>query len=135
MKKRLLCVLIATLLCLITVTPATASVVITPLWLNINSISLSLSYGSNKANVGCNINAKVDTASISADFVLQEQNGSSWSTVYTWPTQTATGRYLFFSDSVAATQGKTYRFKVTAKVTNTAGVSETVTDYIDKKYN
>ena len=102
-------------------------------WSNAESIVLTLSFGSGKANVGASLMGKTSVIKVSAVFRLKKKNSSgSYVTVKEWKAATI-GRILNFSSSYAVDKG-TYRFYVDATFLSATGTSETVTCYIEKVY-
>ncbi|WP_026476235.1 hypothetical protein [Alkaliphilus transvaalensis] len=98
---------------------------IAPLWLNINSITTSLSISNTGvASSSAIISGAKGTTSISAIYSLEKKSGNTWSTVRTWTDSTSATRLTFAESSNVA--GGTYRLSVTATVVRN-GVSETVT--------
>jgi len=99
---------------------------ITPFWININSITTSLSI-SNTGTASCSaiISGATGTTSISATYRLEQKTGNTWSTVQTRTGSTNATRLTFSRSSNNVARG-TYRLSVTATVVRN-GVSETVT--------
>ena len=133
MKKRFVAIFLTMLISSISVVPVAAASIM-PFWVNVKRISLSLTFSSGQANASGIVEGESNTTRISATYSLQEKNGNNWTTVHTWPTVTIYGKLLTFTGSASATQGKTYRLTVNATVTNTAGTSETVSEYLEKTY-
>ena len=129
--KRLLCLILALMLVILSVTPALAAEsesAIMPRYsyiaqmysgLQIGKLGLSACHASCYAEGG---------ASVALTAKLQQYNGSTWTTVKTW---TATGTDLAsISKNYAVPSGYTYQLRVTCAVFNAAGtLIETGTCY------
>ena len=142
MKKRILALACIVAVCIsIPFTPsayATGSTKVpvnsTTRWTNISSISLNISFNSGTANCVGIIVGNANVKKIEATFQLLKKNTSNvFVTHYTWPKVTVNSDYLAWSGSCSVTPG-TYRLQVTAIVTNTSNVSETVVTYCEKIY-
>jgi hypothetical protein len=133
MCKRVASVLLALTLCCLSVITVNAAG-LTRRWSNIQEIRLVLSFSGGRATADGTVTGNSDTSKITATYSLKEGSGSNWTTVHTWTTKSTSSRSLGFSDSTSAQSGKTYRLYVTTTVTNSSGNSETVTDYLEKKY-
>jgi len=134
MRKRITGILLAVLILSIAATTVYAATM-SPRWINTQSMTLSLSFSGGQANAASIINGNRNTASIVATYSLQERVGNTWVTVHTWPTVTSDSMRLGFTGTASATSGRTYRLFVTATVTNTSGVSETITNYHVRVFN
>lgn len=104
-------------------------ITIQPQWINVALIQLSMSYSGGNVNWSGLITGNSNTASIVATYKLEQINGNTTTIKGKWPDSTYTSTFLFSSNSAAATQG-IYMLSVSAVVTNTSGVSETVTDFL-----
>lgn len=97
-----------------------------PFWLNINSITTTLSISdAGTASGNIIISGASGTTSIKATYKLEQKSGSSWSTVQTWTDSTSATR-LTSSVSRSNVAKGTYRLSVTTTVVRN-GVSETTT--------
>lgn len=104
---------------------------IVPFWVNVSSITLSMTYSGGAVQWRGIVQGKANTANINANFRLEKQNSNgSYVLVDTWTASTTTTK-LDKSASVVGSRG-TYRLTVTATVKSTSGVSETVTDSLVK---
>jgi|GEM_PF-5428262 len=93
-----------------------------------------MNFSSGTANCSGTIIGNSNVKKIEATFQLLKKNTSGqFVSYYTWPKVTANGNYLTWSGSCSVTPG-VYRLQVTAIVTNTSNVSETVTTHYDKEY-
>jgi hypothetical protein len=111
-----------------------------PRWIEAIPISLSLSFSGSTATVTGAVIGKNGTTSISATFYLQKRNSNgTFTTIKTWTPVSVNGSTLSFSNTYTSstniTQGSIYRLCVSASVTNSAGSTEAVSDYMQKTYN
>ena len=107
--------------------------IVTPMWTNVNDITLLLGFKDGKAHCHGDINGFKGTTSISATFKLERKIPAGWSHVKTW-TASTNSDFLSFYDSHSAIQGYRYRFSVTATVVRN-GISETVSASVEGDYN
>lgn len=105
--------------------------IIEPFWVNVSSISLTMTYSGGAVNWRGIVQGKENTASIDANFRLEKQNSNGkYVLVDTWTASTKATK-LNKKVSVADAKG-TYRLTVIATVKSTSGASETVTDSLVK---
>jgi len=99
---------------------------IMPLWENVSSISLDLSYRNGNIGGVATIRGAAGTTSINATLTLERRTiFGTWTTVDTW-TGSSNDTRLTVSGTAPGSRGVTYRLTVTATVVRN-GVSETVT--------
>ena len=105
-------------------------------WVNVNTIDLDIVYSGNTASCSGRIRGKSDVNSITATFTLRRVNANGTTTlVSTWSGLSSSTNSLNFSGTYSPVSvGETYRLSVTATLTTTSGVSETVSHSFDKKY-
>jgi len=145
MKKRLAavvlcCLVLASSTQVFAAAAATApnSIIVLPQWTNVSTISLSMSYSGGKVNWSGYINGNSNVTKITATYKLEKQVAASNGTTYyspvgTWSDSTTTSTALLTSNSATATTG-TYKLSLTAVVTNSSGVSETVSDALVRTF-
>lgn len=105
--------------------------IIVPFWVNVSSITLSMTYSGGAVQWRGIVQGKANTASINANFRLEKQNSNgNYVLIDTWTASTKTTK-LDKSVSIVGSRG-IYRLTVTATVKSTSGVSETVTDSLVK---
>lgn len=105
---------------------------ISPLWINVNDITLDLYFENGEAGCSGIIRALSGTTKISAIFKLERKSGTSWVLEKSWSQSSSTNILSFFgTDAVVA--GYTYRFSVTADVTRN-GAIETVNTSVQGSY-
>lgn len=106
-------------------------------WVNASLIVLDLSYSGDKVTCTGRIKGYSDVNSITATFTLKRVNDNgTLTTVKTWPNLTSSSNSLNFLDTYSpVSKGQTYRLEVSATLVTTGGVSETVSDSIQKKYS
>lgn len=109
-----------------------SSATISPLWANVNDISLDLYFENGEACCAGMIRALSGTTRISATFKLERKTTSGWVLERSWSKTTSTNTLSFFkTDSVSS--GYKYRLSVIANVTRN-GVTEKVSASVESKY-
>ncbi len=106
--------------------------IVTPLWTNVNDITLNLYFSSGVAYCSGTIRGLSGTTNISATFKLERKVGSTWVFENAWG-QTTSNSTLSFSNSDAVSSGYTYRLSVSANVTRN-GVTEAVSSSVEGTY-
>jgi hypothetical protein len=144
MKKRIIAIVCLFSICLsASVAPAACAAELSGVdtpppilrWINTNTITLDIVFSNGTAYCEGVIQGKTNVNKIEATFKLLKKNASgNFVTEYTWPKATSNSAFLFFSGTRSVTTG-IYRLQVTADVTNTSNVTETVTAYVDKTYS
>jgi hypothetical protein len=106
------------------------------LWVNATSISLNISYSGSTATCTGTIKGISTVNSIKATYTLKRVNSDgSLTTVKTWSNLSSSTSYLNFDGTYSTvSKGERYRLEVSATLTTTGGVKETVSDYIEKTY-
>ena len=103
-------------------------------WLNTSVVTLGISFSSGTAYCDGLIIGQQNVSKIVATFTLLKKNANgTYVAYYSWAAVTANNTWLSFAQSCSVTTGQ-YRLQVSAVVTNTSGVSETVTTYSDREY-
>ncbi len=105
---------------------------ISPLWDNVNDITLDMYYENGAANCSGKIRALSGTTKISAVFKLERKTASGWSFEKSWSKVSSSSTLSFFG-TYAVPKGYTYRLSVTADVTRN-GTTETVTSSVNGNY-
>ncbi|GHV17628.1 hypothetical protein FACS189425_04290 [Clostridia bacterium] len=112
---------------------ASTTASIQPMFINLSSISASMSANGNILNVGVDISGISGTTNISLTTTLQRRpSGGSFSDVTSWNDSTNSSS-LLATHSYYATSGYYYRIKVAAKVTRN-GIVENVTTNSNECY-
>jgi hypothetical protein len=94
-----------------------------------------MSYSGSSVSWGGQVWGNSNTASIKATYKLEKKNSDgSYSTVTTWANLSTVSDLLISSGSASAAKG-IYKLTVTAVVTSTSGVSETVSDSLEKTFS
>lgn len=85
--------------------------------------------GSNKISLHGDVFCNTSVRTITATFSLQKLSGGSWKTVSSGTTSVSNSTKLSKSATVSGVSSGTYRTKITAKVTDSNGYSESITGY------
>jgi len=142
MKKRFISVVLCCLILLSSVQVFASAIVkqpdiqigVQPQWVNVTTISLSMNYSGGKVSWNGVISCNTTMSKITATYKLQKIETSSSTLVGTWPDSKNSSSFLSSSNSATTPKG-TYLLSVSATVTNSAGVSETVTDSLVKTFS
>lgn len=105
---------------------------ITPCWVNVNSITLDLSFSSGQAHCYGRILAARGTTAINATFTLERKCSYGWTVANTWSRSSVTDSLTFYTTNVAYERFE-YRFSVTATVIRN-GVYEVVSSSVEATY-
>lgn len=126
MCKKFLAILVGVMLCMGLSTTAMAQGEISPRLKYLTSTSASLS-SSGSITVRASGNTSVSDIDITVS--VQESDGTSWTEVDSWSTESTAGDEASFSDSTSAmTSGSSYRVKAVIKAYTATG-SESITKY------
>ncbi|MCL2320990.1 MAG: hypothetical protein FWC47_02660 [Oscillospiraceae bacterium] len=109
------------------VQPLGAYVPITPLWTNVNNITLGLSFNSGQATCTGVIRGITGTTKINATFYLERSSSYGWTLVKSWSVSSMSST-LSFSDNCAVTSG-VYQLRVVADVTANGLTEQVSTSY------
>lgn len=132
MVKKVLSVILCVVLCFTMQTVMFAktvggSAIISPMFVNVNSVSASLAFSGDTAYITGMVTGSSGVTKITANVMLQRKNGSTWENVTSW-SSTTNSSTMIISKSATATKGYTYRARL--DVTATAGnTSENITQY------
>jgi len=109
---------------------------IEPFWVNTNSIVLGITYSGTTASCSGRIRGNSNVNSITATFTLRRVNSNgTLTTVRTWSGLSSNTSSLNFSGTHSSvSSGQTYRLDVTATLTTTSGVRETVSQSFTRAY-
>lgn len=105
---------------------------ISPLWDNVNDITLDMYYENGAANCSGKIRALSGTTKISAIFKLERKTSSGWILEKSW-SKSASTNSLSFYEAYGVPSGYTYRLSVTADVIRN-GSTETVNTSVSGNY-
>ena len=132
MKTKAISLAMAVLMMCALATTAMAQGIV-PMWDNTSEISRELTFSGTTAVGTATIYGEPGTTKITGQMFLQELKISGrYETIVTWSSRTTTSRILDLSDNaIRRESGVTYRLMVTATVTNSVGVDETITVYSD----
>ena len=102
-------------------------------WLNTSVVTLGITFSSGTAYCDGVIIGQQNVSKIVATFTLLKKGSNGINTAhYSWAAVTVKDFWLSFSGNCSVSTGQ-YRLQVSAVVTNTSGVSETVTTYSDRE--
>jgi hypothetical protein len=109
--------------------------IISPQWVNTQSISLNMSYGSGLIEWTGKIVGYPNTTKISVSYMLFKKTaGGSYTLVDSWTNLTTYSSYLNSTGSAAAVLG-TYKLSMTGTVTSSTGVVESIHDSLEKTFS
>ncbi|GHU39478.1 hypothetical protein FACS1894105_14190 [Clostridia bacterium] len=104
-------------------------------WLNLQTISMNMSYSGTGVTWNATMLGKANTVSMTASATLDKKNSSgTYANVATWSSFSTAGQTLSASGSTATSKG-TYRLTVTVSVTSSSGTTETVSNSLEKTFS
>jgi hypothetical protein len=105
-------------------------------WMNTSSIHLGMSFSGDTVSCSGLIRGNANINRITATFTLRRVNtNGTLTTVRTWSgLSSSTNTLRFEGTHLPVRRGETYRLEVTATLTTTSGIRETVTDSITRTY-
>ncbi len=131
MMKKLLSVILCTVLCFTTQTILSAKTTdqnsISLKYVNVTSVSAALSFSGSNAVISGAVNGKAGVTQISVETRLQRRDGSGWVSIESWSDST-NSRNIFISESASASAGYTYRVRIDVTA-YAGGTSESITQY------
>ena len=131
MKKRV-CTAVVAVVMMICVSLPCFAIDIAPFWTNVSTATLVVTFSNGQAVGSGTIVGISATQSITATYTVERHDSAGYTYVGSWGASSSS-RILNTSHSYPATQGKSYHIKVTATVTSTSSVAETInltsTDY------
>lgn len=118
MNVRKIIVLVLTIILSISTGIPTLTAEVSPMYVNVEDLKISLSYSGSLAHCFVSIEGRSGTTKISATMTLQRRNtDGTYITLKTWPTESVNSEEFSMSKSYAVTEGCTYRLNISGNVT------------------
>jgi hypothetical protein len=104
-------------------------------WITLNTIAMNMEYTNGQIGWSGLLSGNSNTASITANYTLYKKNSDgSYDLAHFWGGFSTTTTTYLYSTGVKITDKGTYKLVVNTTIVSTSGVSEQVTDYLEKTF-